>query len=125
MREISPRDEPAAFTEWCAGSQNDINYGYDLIPGELRAEIKDALIAEQRGLCAYTGIRIDADSLTYRTLVATKALSSWARGCRISEHGGLLSGTEQWLRPVRRPAEGELAVARGATPFRFAPLSRL
>jgi uncharacterized protein (TIGR02646 family) len=48
------------FTEWRAGSQNDINYGYDLIPSELRGTIKEALIAEQQGLCAYTGIRIDA-----------------------------------------------------------------
>jgi uncharacterized protein (TIGR02646 family) len=60
MRAISPRPEPPAFTNWRAASQNDINYGYDLIPGELRAEIKDALIAEQRGLCAYTGVGIDA-----------------------------------------------------------------
>ena len=60
MREISPQAEPQAFTEWRAGSQHDINYGYDLIPSELRSEIKAALLAEQRGLCAYTGIGIDA-----------------------------------------------------------------
>ncbi len=60
MRSISPRPEPVSYMYWRAASQNDINYGYDLIPGDLRAEIKDALIAEQRGLCAYTGIRIDA-----------------------------------------------------------------
>jgi len=60
MREISPGVEPVAFTEWRARFQNDINYGYDLINRELRAVITDALIAEQRGLCAYTGIRINA-----------------------------------------------------------------
>lgn len=60
MRAISPRPEPVSFTNWRAASQNDINYGYDLIPGDLRAEIKDALIVEQRGLCAYTGLRLDA-----------------------------------------------------------------
>ncbi|MHB1558246.1 MAG: retron system putative HNH endonuclease [Isosphaeraceae bacterium] len=60
MRWISPRPEPLAYTHWRAASQNDINYDYDLIPGDLKAEIKDALIAEQRGLCAYTGISIDA-----------------------------------------------------------------
>jgi uncharacterized protein (TIGR02646 family) len=60
MRSISPRPEPATFTNWRAASQTDINYSYGLIPGELRAAIKDALIAEQRGLCAYTGIGIDA-----------------------------------------------------------------
>jgi uncharacterized protein (TIGR02646 family) len=61
MREISPAIEPAAFREWRAGSQNDINYGYDLIPAGLRKCIKEALVAEQRGLCAYTGIGIDAN----------------------------------------------------------------
>ena len=60
MREIDPGHEPASITEWRAGSQNDINYGYDLIPGALRLSIKQALIADQRGLCAYTGIGIDA-----------------------------------------------------------------
>lgn len=60
MREISPQAEPQAFAEWRAGSQHDINYGYGLIPSELRGAIKAALLAEQRGLCAYTGIGIDA-----------------------------------------------------------------
>lgn len=60
MREINPGVEPVSFTEWRAGSQIDINYGYLLIPAELRACIKGALIAEQRGICAYTGIGIDA-----------------------------------------------------------------
>jgi uncharacterized protein (TIGR02646 family) len=62
MREIGPPVEPAVFTEWRAGSQNDINYGYDLIPGDLKGRIKGALIDEQRELCAYTGIRVNADS---------------------------------------------------------------
>jgi hypothetical protein len=61
MREISPRAEPLKFTEWRAGSRKDINYGYNLIPSGLRGDIKDALIGEQRGLCAYTGIGINAD----------------------------------------------------------------
>jgi uncharacterized protein (TIGR02646 family) len=62
MREISPRPEPVEFTEWRSGSQNDINYGYNLIPSELRNAIKEALVAEQRSLCAYTGIGIDGSS---------------------------------------------------------------
>lgn len=60
MRSISPRQEPVTFTNWRAASQNDINYGYELIPSGLRQEIKDTLIDEQKGLCAYTGIGIDA-----------------------------------------------------------------
>ncbi len=61
MREIRPRNEPVSFTQWRAESQKDINYGYSLMPSDLRGEIKDSLIAEQRGLCAYTGIGINAD----------------------------------------------------------------
>jgi uncharacterized protein (TIGR02646 family) len=59
MRQIRPQPEPEAFEEWRAGSKTDINFGYGLIPGELLGRLKAALIAEQRGLCAYTGIRID------------------------------------------------------------------
>ena len=44
-----------------AESQMDINYGYSLIPSDLLGEIKDSLIAEQRRLCAYTGIGINAE----------------------------------------------------------------
>jgi uncharacterized protein (TIGR02646 family) len=62
MRQISPRHVPAMFTEWRAAWHNDINYGYELVDAALRAVIKDALIAEQRSLCAYTGLRVDASS---------------------------------------------------------------
>ncbi len=61
MREISSRNEPASFTQWRSGSQMDINYDYSLIPSDLLGEIKDSLIAEQRRLCAYTGIGINAE----------------------------------------------------------------
>jgi uncharacterized protein (TIGR02646 family) len=59
MRTIDAQPEPVAYTEWRAASQADINYGYDLIPAELRGQLKAALIANQRGICAYTGIRIN------------------------------------------------------------------
>jgi uncharacterized protein (TIGR02646 family) len=61
MRTIEPRPEPASYAEWRAASQGDINYGYNLIPADVRAVVKAALIGEQRGLCAYTGIGIDMD----------------------------------------------------------------
>jgi uncharacterized protein (TIGR02646 family) len=59
MRTIDAQPEPVAYTEWRAASRADINYGYDLIPGELRGQLKAVLIAEQRGICAYTGIGIN------------------------------------------------------------------
>ena len=40
--EHDPRDEPVAFTQSASESQNDINYGYDLIPVNCVAEIKVA-----------------------------------------------------------------------------------
>ena len=61
MREIGPLVEPAAFTEWRAKYRNDINYGYGLISSDLRDLIKDSIIAKQGGLCAYTGIGINAE----------------------------------------------------------------
>jgi uncharacterized protein (TIGR02646 family) len=72
MRQIRSRSEPVAFTEWRASSQNDINYGYDLIPSDLRSAIKDALISDQRGLCAYTGIGIDQDRAHIEHLLPQK-----------------------------------------------------
>jgi uncharacterized protein (TIGR02646 family) len=61
MRRIDQQPEPTAYAEWRAASQADINYGYDLIPGKLRGQVKAALIAEQGGICAYTGIEINLD----------------------------------------------------------------
>ncbi|HEX7379674.1 MAG TPA: hypothetical protein VF278_21300 [Pirellulales bacterium] len=59
MRTIEPRTEPADYAQWRAASRGDINYGYDLIPTDLRLRLKAALIAEQGGICAYTGIGIN------------------------------------------------------------------
>ena len=61
MREIRSQPEPAALTQWRARVQDDVNFGYKLLPAEVRQVVKDALVVEQGGLCAYTGIRIDGD----------------------------------------------------------------
>ncbi len=124
MREISPRAEPVAFAQWRAGSQNDINYGYDLIPGELKAEIKEALVAEQRGLCAYTGVRIDS-SLSHIEHLLPQAHCHRGEEDVAYRNMVALSRAGRCLRSVRRAPEGELAVACGGTSFRFAPLRRL
>lgn len=63
MRQIQKATEPATLREWRAAYKSDENYGYKLIDTALRAEIRNALIREQKGLCAYTGRRItDASS---------------------------------------------------------------
>ena len=61
MRYIQKRTEPQNLTQWRGTYQNDQNFGYGLIDSNLRLEIRLALVLEQRGLCAYTGRRIDAN----------------------------------------------------------------
>jgi len=62
MREISSQGEPNSLAQWRSQYQNDINYGYNLIGAELREEVLHSLVAEQRGLCAYTGIGVTVGS---------------------------------------------------------------
>ena len=62
MRHIQKKNEPQSLTEWRAAHRNDLNFGYLLIEASLRREIRQALVAEQGGLCAYTGRRIDEAS---------------------------------------------------------------
>ncbi len=69
MRKIEKRNEPAELTRWRAAHQADpdgggINYGYDALRQSppVVARLLESLIAEQGGLCAYTGRRIDRDS---------------------------------------------------------------
>ena len=62
MRHIQKKNEPQSLTQWRAAYQNDPNFGYDLIKANLRREIRQALVVEQGGLCAYTGRRIDEAS---------------------------------------------------------------
>ena len=59
MRYIQKNNEPQSLTQWRAAHQNDPNFGYGLIDTNLRGELRQALVAEQGGLCAYTGRRID------------------------------------------------------------------
>jgi uncharacterized protein (TIGR02646 family) len=62
MRHIQKSNEPQSLTRWRAAHQSDPNFGYRLIEANLRGEIRQALVAEQGGLCAYTGRRIDEAS---------------------------------------------------------------
>jgi uncharacterized protein (TIGR02646 family) len=55
MRQIQKRIEPRNLTTWRAAHAGDVNFGYGLIDGGLRLEIKLALLTEQGGICAYTG----------------------------------------------------------------------
>ena len=60
MRWIRKPPEPRALTEWRALHNSDVNFGYALLRSsqETIRTVTDALLREQGGLCAYTGIRI-------------------------------------------------------------------
>lgn len=59
MRKIEKGDEPKALTEWRCKFASDVNFGYQLLPGTVRDEVKEALMREQGWLCAYSGQPID------------------------------------------------------------------
>lgn len=62
MRKISKEAPPAALTEWIAANRNGPNCNYNAVGSGLRRIIREALVFEQGGLCAYTGRMIDADT---------------------------------------------------------------
>ena len=72
MRTIDAQNEPAAYAEWRARYHTDINYGYGLIDSEMHKVIREALISDQRGLCAYTGIPIDGSHSHIEHLIPQK-----------------------------------------------------
>ncbi len=61
MRQILKTVEPAVLAEWRARFQSDINFGYDLIPSDVRSAVLESLLSEQGWLCAYTGRRVWTD----------------------------------------------------------------
>jgi uncharacterized protein (TIGR02646 family) len=76
MRKIEKRIEPAELREWRAAHQADpagggINFGYNALRQSPAVTTKflDSLLAEQGGLCAYTGRRIDRESAHVEHLI--------------------------------------------------------
>ncbi len=59
MRQINKGAEPGVMTEWKAANRALPNYCYASLSAAHRDKIRTALVAEQRGLCAYTGRRIE------------------------------------------------------------------
>jgi uncharacterized protein (TIGR02646 family) len=62
MRQITKGAEPAELTQWKAQNQGRPNYCYASLTADHRLKVRTTLVVEQRGLCAYTGRRIDVDS---------------------------------------------------------------
>ena len=64
MQRIEKRGEPTELTRWRNEFRNDPNFGYGLLCGKPAHEaVIRSLIAEQGGLCAYTGLRIHAEEM--------------------------------------------------------------
>jgi hypothetical protein len=55
MRHIRKSNEPQSLTQWRSAHQTDPNFGYGMIEANLRGEIRQALVAEQGGLCPIQG----------------------------------------------------------------------
>lgn len=77
MRKIEKRVQPEELTQWRAANQADpggggINYGYAALrqAPAVVDRLVDSLLAEQGGLCAYTGRRIGHDSAHVEHVVA-------------------------------------------------------
>jgi uncharacterized protein (TIGR02646 family) len=62
MRQITKGGEPAEFTAWKAANRARPNYCYASLSAAHRLTLRTSLVTEQRGLCAYTGRRINVDS---------------------------------------------------------------
>ncbi|MFN3890132.1 MAG: retron system putative HNH endonuclease [Beijerinckiaceae bacterium] len=62
MRQIRKLAQPNALGEWIAANRSGPNCNYRSVDGELRRVIREALVAEQGGLCAYTGRKIDVET---------------------------------------------------------------
>ncbi|NIK87601.1 uncharacterized protein (TIGR02646 family) [Rhizomicrobium palustre] len=62
MRQINKGAEPAELTAWKAQNRASPNYCYASLTATHRLAVRNALVREQRGLCAYTGRRIDVGS---------------------------------------------------------------
>jgi uncharacterized protein (TIGR02646 family) len=62
MRKISKLAPPVELTHWIAENRTGPNCNYGAVGSELRRIIREALVYEQGGLCAYTGREIDVDT---------------------------------------------------------------
>jgi uncharacterized protein (TIGR02646 family) len=64
MRWIRKQNEPRQLTEWRSQCNNDINFNYALLrqDHDTITAIHSSLLEEQGWICAYTGLRIEANS---------------------------------------------------------------
>lgn len=121
MRQIRKQAPPAELTQWIAANQGGLNCNYSAVDGELRRVIREKLVSEQGGLCAYTGRKIDAEAchiehlkpqaycqnledVTYRNLVAAVPQPNTPRlpyGAHLKDNWPSDAEVDQFVSPLR------------------------
>jgi len=77
MRQIAKGTPPTSLTHWVNASKNtDTTVRYSDLPGNIRGDVLNSLIAEQGGICVYTGRRIKQNSAHIEHLKAQAYCSS-------------------------------------------------
>lgn len=77
MRRIIKTNAPPEIVTWIADNR-DLNHRYkDLLGTEAHRKLKEKLLSEQGGLCAYTGRGINADSSHVEHLKPQTACAEW------------------------------------------------
>jgi uncharacterized protein (TIGR02646 family) len=121
MRQIRKQAPPAELTQWIAANQGGLNCNYSAVDGELGRVIREKLVFEQGGLCAYTGRKIDAEAchiehlkpqaycqnledVTYRNLVAAVPQPNTPRlpyGAHLKDNWPSDAEADQFVSPLR------------------------
>lgn len=59
MKKISKGPQPTELIKWTADNRKSVNFKFPNLPSKVKSAIKRSLVAEQGGLCCYTGCEID------------------------------------------------------------------
>lgn len=72
MRYIRKEHFPPQLTKWIAENRHLPNFSYDSLSSSVRDELRDTLLKEQGYICAYTGLKIDAERSHIEHMITQK-----------------------------------------------------